>query len=363
VVAYGKNNFKSRWGSRKLQDNWRWSISSASVEDISNKNKEAAINQDSILSADYYIGLIPSEITEIDSLNNRRNDAYFRLGSIYKDQFEEFQISNNKFFNLLEGNPADNMIPPSKYFIYKNYLSLNNPLKAEEFKEDIIQNHRNSKYAGILLDPNVVNNADQNSNDIYENLYIDFNNQKYIEVIDKCDKYILDFNEDPIVSKFEFLKSLAVARVFGFKEYEKALTFIKLNYSTTSEGKEAERILDEVLPTVKNDNFINNKSSENYKIIYQFDSASKINIINQSKQLREYIENVDYLDLSVSQDFYNNIITFVVVHGLKSYDGSLGLAERLESSIDNQARSFFVISSENYKTIQIHKNLEKFKNK
>tara|TARA_B100000900_G_scaffold251847_1_gene214611 strand:+ start:366 stop:2858 length:2493 start_codon:yes stop_codon:yes gene_type:complete len=363
VVAYGKNNFKSRWGSRKLQDNWRWSISSASVEDISNKNKEAAINQDSILSADYYIGLIPSEITEIDSLNNRRNDAYFRLGSIYKDQFEEFQISNNKFFNLLESNPADNMIPPSKYFIYKNYLSLNNPLKAEEFKEDIIQNHRNSKYAGILLDPNVVNNADQNSNDIYENLYIDFNNQKYIEVIDKCDKYILDFNEDPIVSKFEFLKSLAVARVFGFKEYEKALTFIKLNYSTTSEGKEAERILDEVLPTVKNDNFINNKSSENYKIIYQFDSASKINIINQSKQLREYMENVDYLDLSVSQDFYNNIITFVVVHGLKSYDGSLGLAERLESSIDNQARSFFVISSENYKTIQIHKNLEKFKNK
>ena len=69
------------------------------------------------------------------------------------------------------------------------------------------------------------------------------------------------------------------------------------------------------------------------------------------------------MDLSVSQDFYNNIVTFVVVHGLKSYDGSLGLAERLESSIENQATTFFVISSENYKTIQIHKNLEKFKSK
>ena len=363
VVAYGKNDFKSRWGSRRLQDNWRWSISISSDENMSDKNKDAIIDQDSIFSVDYYLGLIPSETAEIDSLNKRKNDAYFRLGSIYKDQFEEFQISNNKFFKLLENDPVDNLIPPSKYFIYKNYLSIGNSLKAEEFKEDIIQNFRSSKYAEILLDPSAATNANQNSNEIYENLYFDFTNQKYIEVIDKCNKYILDFNEEPIVTKFEFLKALAIARAFGYKEYEKALTFIKLNYSTTIEGKEAERILDEVLPSVKNDNFSNNKSSENYKIVYQFDVASNTNITKQSEQLREYIDNVDYLDLSVSQDFYNNIVTFVVVHGLKSYDGSLGLAERLESSIENQATTFFVISSENYKTIQIHKNLEKFKNK
>ena len=363
VVAYGKNDFKSRWGSRRLQDNWRWSISISSDENMSDKNKDAIIDQDSIFSVDYYLGLIPSETAEIDSLNKRKNDAYFRLGSIYKDQFEEFQISNNKFFKLLENDPVDNLIPPSKYFIYKNYLSIGNSLKAEEFKEDIIQNFRSSKYAEILLDPSAATNANQNSNEIYENLYFDFTNQKYIEVIDKCNKYILDFNEEPIVTKFEFLKALAIARAFGYKEYEKALTFIKLNYSTTIEGKEAERILDEVLPSVKNDNFSNNKSSENYKIVYQFDVAANTNITKQSEQLREYIDNVDYLDLSVSQDFYNNIVTFVVVHGLKSYDGSLGLAERLESSIENQATTFFVISSENYKTIQIHKNLEKFKNK
>ena len=80
----------------------------------------------------------------------------------------------------------------------------------------------------------------------------------------------------------------------------------------------------------------------------------------QLNNLKEYIDNVDYLDLAVSKDFYNNIITFVIVHGLKSYDGSLGLAERLENSVNIQAKSFFVISTENYKTIQIHKNLEKF---
>ena len=360
AVAFGKNDFKSRWGERKLEDNWRWSISKASIEDKDPQNEEIAINKDSIFSVDYYIGLIPKDKITIDSLNQKRNDAYFRLGSIYKDQFEEFQISNAKLFELLQSNPVENLIPTSKYFIYKNFLSLNNFTKAEELKEDIILNYRDSKYAEILLDPNSASIEKQNSNEIYENLYADFNNQKYIDVIEKCDTYIMDFQGEPIVTKFEFLKALAIARVYGFKEYEKALTFIKLNYSSTIEGKEAERILDDVLPTVKNDRFLKNDLSDNYKIVYQFDTVSNSDIDSQITTLKKYIDKVDYLDLTVSEDFYNNIITFVVVHGLKSYDGSLGLAERLENSIDIQAKSFFVISTDNYKTIQIHKNLDKF---
>jgi hypothetical protein len=360
AVAFGKNDFKSRWGERRLEDNWRWSISKASIEDKDPQNKEIAINQDSIFSVDYYIGLIPKDKIIIDSLNQKRNDAYFRLGSIYKDQFEEFKISNAKLFELLQSNPVENLIPTSKYFIYKNFLSLNNFTKAEEFKEDIILNYRDSKYAEILLDPSSASIEKQNSNEIYENLYTDFNNQKYIDVIEKCDTYIIDFQGEPIVTKFEFLKALAIARVYGFKEYEKALTFIKLNYSSTIEGKEAERILDEVLPTVKNDRFLKNDLSDNYKIVYQFDAVSNSDIDSQITKLKKYIDKVDYLDLTVSEDFYNNIVTFVVVHGLKSYDGSLGLAERLENSIDIQAKSFFVISTDNYKTIQIHKNLDKF---
>ena len=89
---------------------------------------------------------------------------------------------------------------------------------------------------------------------------------------------------------------------------------------------------------------------------------SKEDINQQINDLRKYIDEIDYLDLRVSKDFYNNIITFVVIHGLKSYDGSLGLSERLEKTINIQAESFYVISSDNYKTVQIHKNLNKFSN-
>ena len=362
AVAFGKNDFKNRWGNRRLEDNWRWSISPSSKADKKAKNNDVSINKDSIFSVNYYIGLIPKDPLIIDSINNQRNNAYFRLGAIYKDQFEEYYISNNKLFSLLENQPLNSLIPPSKYFIYKNFLELDSLNQAEQFRNDIIVNHSDTKYATILLDPKSAIGNVQNAIEVYQELYSKYNQQNYLKVIQECDENILNFNGEPIVTKFEFLKALAIARLYGFKEYEKALKFIKMNYSSTLEGKEAELILSEILPTIKNEEFLENKLSDNYKIIYTFETKSEELIDNQIKELKLYIDNVDYLDLRVSEDFYNNIITFVVVHGLKSYDGSLGLTERLGNSIDIQADSFFVISSDNYKTIQIHKNLDKFNN-
>ena len=362
AIAYGKTDFKNRWGNRRLADNWRWSISTTDEKNNNISDMLDQIDKDSILSPSYYINLIPKDINLIDSIRRKRNDAYFRLGAIYKDQFEEYEISNRKLYNLLESNPDSSLIPPSKFFIHKNWSSLDSIKLAKQFKEDIIKNHPDSKYAAILLDPQATINGNQNSSFVYEEIYSLYESEKYLDVISDCDKNIILFNGEPIVSKFEFLKSLAIARLYGFDQYKKSLEFIKLNYSSIKEGKEAERIIEDVLPSIANDEFKENKLSDNYKILYTFDVNSKEDINQQINDLRIYIEEIDYLDLRVSEDFYNNIITFVVIHGLKSYDGSLGLSERLEKTISIQAESFYVISSDNYKTVQIHKNLNKFSN-
>ena len=362
AVAYGKSDFKNRWGDRRLSDNWRWSIKPKDASEKKNIIKSDKIDNDSLLSADYYISLIPKDSIKIDSIRNIRNDAYFRLGSIYKDQFQEYQISNDKLYNLLESNPKSNLIPPSKFFIYKNWLLLDSINIAGQLKKDIITNHPDSKYASILLDPNAMINSQEDFNIVYERIYNLYQDQKYLQVISDCEKNIVSFTGEPVVSKLEFLKSLAIARVYGYSEYEKSLQFIKLNYSVTPEAKEAERILSEVLPQISNPAFTENQLSDNYKIVYVFESGEIEKINQQANDLEQYISQVDYLDLRTSKDFYNNILTFVVVHGLTSYDGGFGLSERLDKSINIQADSFFVISSDNYKTIQIHKNLNNFSN-
>ena len=44
------------------------------------------------------------------------------------------------------------------------------------------------------------------------------------------------------------LKAVSIAKEYGYSQYKEQLNFIKLNYSNTIEGKEAEYILEEVLP-------------------------------------------------------------------------------------------------------------------
>jgi hypothetical protein len=64
--------------------------------------------------------------------------------------------------------------------------------------------------------------------------------------------------------------------------------------------------------------------------------------------------------LTASIDVYSPEKTFVVVHGLKSKSGALGFAELLENKDIILSKEYFEISSINYKTLQIHKNLETY---
>ncbi len=361
AVAYGKSAFTKKWGKRKLVNNWRWSVQ---FEDLINKEKETAIAeipQDSIYNINYYLNKIPKSSTTIDSLKLVTNDAYYKLGAIYKDQFREFEISNQKLTRLLSSHPETSLIPPAKYSIYKNYISLNEQTKAMQTKEDIIINYPTSKYAEFLLNPEtVLLDAEDNPTEIYNTIYEEYNNKNYINVIDLCDINIKKLYDSPILPKIEMLKAVSIAKEFGYIRYTEQLKFIKLNYSNSIEAKEAEFIIKNVLPLLSSTSFLDNEKSENFKILYQFSNTSLGEIESFVVKINESINEIEYLELNTSKDYYNNIVTFVVLHGLQSYDGAMGLAEMLNKKSDFKNRTSFVVSSENYKTIQIHKNLEEY---
>ena len=103
--------------------------------------------------------------------------------------------------------------------------------------------------------------------------------------------------------------------------------------------------------------------SKRYKVVYQFEKADTEEINNLNKKLSDIAKNYTYYKLSASSDRYNPAITFVVVHGLKSKEGAIGFAQLLEEDDRYKiTKPYFVISSENYQIIQIHKNLDMYIN-
>ena len=295
----------------------------------------------------------------IDSLKDLRNNSYYKLGAIYRDQFKEYKMSNELFNELINNSPSSSLHTPSKYFIYKNLKDLNLNELADVIKNEIIRDYPDSKYSKILLSPDkaVIGYDSSKSYDYALSLY---DSEDFIKVIDECNKSISMFSDEPIISKFELLKAVSVAIVYGFNKYKESLSSIALNYSTSFEGKKAEELIRNVLPLLEDATFSNDSSSEDFKIVFQFAFEDDEKLQAFSNQIKVFIESLDVLDLNISKDYYNNITKFVVLHGLKSYDGALGLLEILKENDSVFNDSFFVISSENYRTIQIHKNLNAY---
>src|SRR5699024_2888417 len=128
-VAAGKETFKQIWGDRKLQDNWRTETSSALKEASEERQTpESAIAEDLNHNPKYqvqtYINQLPADEQSIDSLTTERNYAYYQLGLLYSKQFEELELAAGKLEALLQNNPEEHLVLPSKYNLYKIYTKL-----------------------------------------------------------------------------------------------------------------------------------------------------------------------------------------------------------------------------------------------
>ncbi|WP_299548734.1 hypothetical protein [Seonamhaeicola sp.] len=368
TVAYGKNEFVKIWGNRALEDNWRWSNKSSvgGTDTTGAIDILASASEDELYDPEFYISKIPTEEKEIDSISKERNYAYYQLGLIYKEKFKEFALAKEKFEDLLNSNPEERLILPSKYNLYKIYEALGARDEASIAKEEIIKNYPESRYATILSNPELASKQDENSpENLYERLYVQHENQEYAEVISKCEEYINLYDGEPMVPKFELLKATATGRLHGYEAYQKAINYIAVTYANTDEGIQAQNIETNVLPKLANKEFEDENSdiSGYHKVIFKFETSNAEAIAEFQKTLDEVLESIKYYELTSSIDVYNESTTFVVVHGFKNGQVAKTFDQLLTKENKKKIKEpYFAMASANYQIIQIHKNLDAFLN-
>ncbi|QLE03085.1 hypothetical protein HX109_05280 [Galbibacter sp. BG1] len=361
-VQYGIQEFRKLWGNRGLEDNWRLNNSA-----VANKQQQeivdVAVPEDSNLyKVEFYTSQLPTEPDAIDSIHQENNFAYYQLGLIYKEKFQEYGLAANKLETLLKNDPEERLVLPAKYNLYKIYQQIGSPL-ADQYKADIISNHSGSRYANILENPTAALSEDGSSpNAVYAALYKDFENQRYQKVITEADENISKYNGEEVMLKFEMLKASARARLYGLDAYKESLNYIALNYPNDEEGEEAQNILDTTIPMVADSTFnMDPMASDKWKVIYPFKTSSEKEMDKLSKTIDKSLKDLKYNFVTVSKDIYSPTTIFLVVHGFDSKLRAEGYAELLNINKDYLVENEkFVISSPNYKKVQIHKNLPSY---
>ena len=370
-LGYGKNDFVQKWGKRQLEDDWRWSQKGRSAPSeatgelvAANDSLSAAPTEEERLTVDFYMDKVPTDEAFIDSLKTERNFANYQLGLIYKEKFKENMLAAAKLENVLDSEPEERLILPSKYNLYKIYEEEGSPLMAQ-MKANILQNHADSRYAEIILNPRAVLEDDSDGPDArYAALYRLYQNQDFLKTITGAEENIDKYTGDPIVPKFEMLKANAIGRLNGFKAFQEQLDYVALTYPNNAEGKKAEQMVAEQIPKLAIKDFSSetgSKGTGNWKVVFPFRRSNNEIALRVKSDLEAALQDLRYKNI-VSKDIYTLEDQFVVVHGFPSKDYALGFVELINFNKDYLIRNEnFVILSSNYKIIQVHKNLQEYR--
>ncbi|KGO95422.1 gliding motility protein [Flavobacterium enshiense DK69] len=371
TVAFGKGEFRKKWGNRTLKDNWRWSSAEETAdikdEDIVPTEEVIKVDENPAVKAeqpqysvDFYTSQLPSDQKVLDSLARDRNFAYFQLGNIYKEKFKEYELAASRLETLLTKNPEERLVLPSKYNLYKIYEIIN-PSKAEAMKNDIISNYPNSHYAQILSN-SAIGQITDTPEVAYANLFKKYEQGLYQETLIEADRMIENFAGDSMAAKFELLRARIIARLEGLEQYKNDLIAIAKNYPTIDEGKEADALVKNDIPQLEQLQ-LGKGTPVSWKIVYEipYPNAGNAKVKALTDKLAVYIKDRNSAKIVMSNDVYLKDKSFIVIHGFASKEGAESTVSVLRDFKGYKVKEpAFVISNEDYKVIQIKKNLSEY---
>ena len=244
-IPRGENAFRQVWGSRTLQDNWRYSAKAATIEDMKNEALGIAnVPDPRRLEPEFYIEKIPTSKQELANLKKQRDTASLGMGRMYENFFGNTKLATKTLYDLVDSKPDEETDLMALYNIFIfNYEK--NPADAERAKQIILQKYPYTSYAEFVKNPKSkdFNKSTESVEKLYADAYKLYLTEKYTESSTMIDKAIADNPKDALVPKFYLLNAYNSGKTAGKEIMILQLEQIALNYGNTPEGKKAKDLL------------------------------------------------------------------------------------------------------------------------
>tara|TARA_B100000795_G_scaffold77606_1_gene55393 strand:- start:12654 stop:15272 length:2619 start_codon:yes stop_codon:yes gene_type:complete len=260
----GKTNFADVWGERELEDDWR------------RKNKqsfgtttEEIVEQEELISEEIeegrpfeeYLADIPNSPELVSVSIEKRAEARYNAGLIYKEKLDDFENAVESFEVLVTEGEESTFHPVTHYQLYRTYLSKEQGGYANPFCETCNSAHwaaqtksryPDSEYTILIDNPefqSIKEIREAEEVEAYEILFDKYRRALFNDVIQDATAVINNEEENHLLPKYYLIKALAIGEMssmFGGdpEAYKSALEITVSNYKETEEGKTAQRYLD-----------------------------------------------------------------------------------------------------------------------
>ena len=237
LLRSGKQTFRTQWGNRTLEDNWR-RLSKATTGSIFDDDEELSDEEllmdstatDSTSMADvapvetdthkpeYYLQQIPKTEEDIAQSNELLARALYNMVYIYRDKVGDQQLSDETFDDFCRRFPNHELLVDLYYMQYLTALKNNDMLQAEQYRQQIIATFPESNEAYIVSQPDYFQRLQrmaQEQDSLYEHTYQAYTHNDFSTV--KTNKTYAETNYplSPLMPRFLFLNAIAVAKTEG----------------------------------------------------------------------------------------------------------------------------------------------------
>lgn len=258
TVSAGKTEFQRRWGSRKLEDDWRRRNKAAfSFDDFAttSDDEESDSSDDTIPEEapdpvdeektkresdphfpEYYLKMIPSDSTSRALSHDLIREGLYDMGVILKDKMEDFPAAREQF-NTLNTRYPDNTYRLDAYFnMYLMYARENDIAGMERMRSLILSDFPDSKEGIALRDPAYIDNLrlmESQQNELYDRALQAYFENRNPDVHAAYDDISERFPMSKLMPRFMFLHALACVTDHRTDEFRSTLNQMLERYPDT----------------------------------------------------------------------------------------------------------------------------------
>jgi tetratricopeptide (TPR) repeat protein len=398
TVSFGIGEFTKKWGQRKLEDNWRRSekdqilvvntdedgtdeqlVDSDSTKDGKSSKEKSKKNKK---GRDYYLKNIPLTAEALDKSTGKIIEAYYAAGTIYKEQLLNNKKSIETFEELTQRYPQNKYQLSSYYQLYRTYLLMDNPAKAEQYKNLILTNYADTEFAKIIKNPDYAKDIAASKSQVekfYTETYELYADAKYSEALANCLKADSSFAKSSLMPQFAFIKALCIGRTQDISAFESALVQVTIKYPKEPVKEKAQQML-EMIKKQKNPEYLSaadSAAAKAPKFIFKEDGEYYwVAIVDNGKgninKFKVAISDVNGQTYSIQQLAVSSVF-LDATHQIVSVKTFAGKAKAMDyynfmkgnqfvySDLEAGTYQTFIISSENYSIFYKDKNINDYK--
>jgi tetratricopeptide (TPR) repeat protein len=253
AMTFGRTEFRRRWGDRKLEDNWRRSnkTRSATAQIAAQGGDQQSTQKDTSKALvdnkkpEFYLRNLPLTDSALLLSNDRLSTAMLNAGKAFSERIADTVKATEMLEKLISKYPSSPLLPEALYTLYRINTGKNS-IKAETYRQRLIEKYSESEFAFILSDPayyekklGEIKAAEKS----YSQAYDAYTTEKFQDALQIINQAMEKYPKNSLAPKFMLLHAYSLARTTDEHTFKEDLRKLNDTWPGTPESKKADELI------------------------------------------------------------------------------------------------------------------------